>query len=147
MTDKFIAKETKPKPTSEELIQYEKSTGFRLPEDYKDFLLNLNAYTIKNKFLDVDEILHVIHFFYPFTDGNLSLQKTNEILKEMYEGKYIIIASDEGGNSFGISLNDETYGIVYYLKADSHHTEFRRELASSFSDMADKLSSTDSFWI
>jgi hypothetical protein len=91
----------------------------KLPNDYKDFLLNNNGVIIENGYFFVDELQQNISMgiFYGIDMENDTIEDIVRINKE-FEGdileRSLLIGSDDGGGWILIVCDGENDGIWYY---------------------------------
>jgi len=129
------------KPTKEEVENFEKEIGNRLPNPYREMILNTNPITVNNRNFETVENTFHIHYFIPFkTDGHFTLEDNYRNLKDFYENNFIGFAGDSGGWQFVISIeHNENYGKVYFCRMDSALDEALTFLADSFEEFLNRL--------
>jgi hypothetical protein len=116
--------------TLEEINNFENSISFKLPLDYKDFLLENNGAIAKYDCFKVKKVNNEGGIY----EQTESISRFNSLKELMYSNLtfdnhdltkiYLDIAECMGGNSYiYLSLNQETYGYVYWSET-THQEEF-----------------------
>jgi len=125
---------------SREIEEFESEYCFRIPVDYKRFLLEKNAISVKETLYKLDSREFWISDFYPFSkDYELSVQVVHAELGDFFENSYLAFANDAGGWQFVISLKDDDYGKVYFCRMDEELEDALTLLADNFTDFINGL--------
>jgi SMI1-KNR4 cell-wall len=137
-------------PGSEELVRkLESRVGARLPENYRQFLLQHNGgkpspgrFTIPR--LGVDGVVHVLFGVDRSRQLDI-LQWMRELQDDVPEG-FIPIGNDPGGNMILLDISDSSGGAspVYYWDCEhyypqTHHDVNTYLISPSFSEFIDSL--------
>lgn len=138
-----------PKVSESNVAEFEGRLGYRLPPDYREFLLNYNGGhpvvgTVKGR-EDRSDIPYQhgdsIHTFLmlPSNEGEVSpfqQLKTSEEIGWSLPKNLLPIADDAGGNCFAIDL-DSSGGLVRFIDHESSDEEIsqHRVMADSFLDL------------
>lgn len=149
-----------PKPTEIDLDNFEHTNKIKLPDNYRDFLINHNAYDVYDKAGEVAEILYKnldinislnIMFFLPFDiqkndEDQPSLQKTfqRNINHLGTQAKhYLPIACEEEDLLFaiGVKLGHENFGkiITFETFGNGNKEHSIRKVDESLEQFLDKL--------
>lgn len=130
-----------------ELIDFEKENNIKLPEDYRDFLLQYNGgepSPNKNDKLDI-----VVSYILGMHNGEYyaSLYKYIDVFKKKIPFGTFPIATDPFGNLFIMSLDKDGHGHIYFWDhegepehQDGHNTENCSFVAYSFTEFMAGLS-------
>lgn len=133
----------------EAIKNFEKSIGFSLPEDYKQFLIEYNGGTARVRYstFKVEELNENIPLDVLYGLGvekkQLDLQKVNdEYIDDMLPN--CIIIGDDPGAGMIVLINDDDYEGVYYWDHSFHFAQSSEEeniykVADSFKAFIDGL--------
>lgn len=122
-------------PTEKELQVFEHEIGFKLPEPYREFLLNTNAKFIREPHYSSQGEIYEINSFTTFGDGEWTLQDHYRNLKEHFENRYIAFAQDSGGWQYIISIEqNENYGKIYFCRMDEEIDKATTLIANTFEE-------------
>jgi len=129
-----------------ELGDFEKVNGIRLPDDYRDFLLETNGgrpNPNRNKMPDT-----IVTYVLGMHNGDYyaSLYKHIDMFKGRLPLSTFPIATDPFGNLFIMSLHSEGHGHIYFWDhegepeyQDGHYVDNCTFVAYSFSDFLNNL--------
>lgn len=133
----------------EDLLSFEQELGVKLPNDYRDYLIEYNGGEFEK---DVFEIIGdegnrtSIHIMYAMAEEPewASLQKVNEYFDgvDLKKEKFVSIASDPLGNQILLKLNKPNIGSIYFWDHEVPFREIKKILlkqASSFTEFINKL--------
>lgn len=133
----------------EAIKNFEKSIGFLLPDDYKQFLIKYNGGTSRVRYstFKVEELnenipLDVLYGI-DVEKKQLDLQKVNdEYIDDMLQN--CIIIGDDPGAGMIVLINDDDSEGVYYWDHSFHFAQSSEEkniykIADSFKDFIDIL--------
>ena len=120
---------------------FEDYLGFKLPQDYKEFLLSYNGGEVKNSICHVTDLNEdiLLDIFY-----GLSEQRVLDLKFWYNEHKYdlpensLIIACDPGGNKF-LLINNEIYywdHIQFFESSDDKENTYF--VADTFTEFTNK---------
>ena len=103
---------------SEEVLKLEKNFKIKLPEDYRNFLIQYNGGNIDDRYLyvkELDEYMLMGYFFgIGIEKGFSDINKINEEYDDDIPKKSLLIGTDEG-SGFLLLVNDgKNDGIWYY---------------------------------
>jgi len=139
-------------PTDLETIEtLEVQIGYKLPDDYKRFLLTTNGGAPVNRAIDVKENGEnsewLVRYFFGLHDGEFwaSLKKAIDTLEGRKPKQFIPIANDYGGNNFLLDLSEKNFGKVSFWNHESevekggNYYENIMPLFDSFSEFCSKL--------
>jgi hypothetical protein len=140
-------------PTSEErLATFEATHQFKLPPDYRRFLLNHNGgrprpgcvnFRYRNR-----ETACCVHYFYGLHDGAAwaQLERAAEICAGRMPDGFLPIGPDPGGNQFVLTTSGPDAGAIFFweheYEADEGEppsTENLWRLASSFDELLERM--------
>ena len=99
------------------LTAFESSYESELPEEFRDWLQQVNGGKPKRLWVDVPQIGFVkIHHVYGLHNGPdyLQIDSVNEIVSGNLNGGLVAFAEDEGGNQFSVSLRVTNFGSVVF---------------------------------
>jgi hypothetical protein len=148
-------REKNPPITQEEIEQFENKIGYKLPQDYKNFVLEQNGGNVIDRYRHKEEkppnsegiLCHKIVFddgeiFYaPFTkffalESTYLLDESSPSSQVNYDsefygnyGVHLFIGYDGDGNSTTISLNENDYGAVYRFDSFGNFDEPDKDCA------------------
>ena len=124
------------KPISEsQLKTLEEELKITLPDDYKRFLLEVNASIIKTyQFIVNDRDFYFGSFRPFFAEKGLTLKSFHMQMREHLGGEYFSFASDHSNQLFLISLKEKDYGKIYFYRFDLELEDGLILLANSFSE-------------
>lgn len=122
---------------------FEEKIGYKLPLEYRNFLLECNGEGLNNKTVYITD-LHsdiIIQNFFGIEIPNNDIYEWLKELKDDIKDKFLPIASDPGGNFL---LLDIEIGKVYYwdsarhfpVSSDSENTHL---VADSFSQLLNQF--------
>lgn len=128
-----------------DLQDFENANQFRLPEDYRDFLLRNNGgIPQKNR---LGKPATVVHWLYGMHNGPDWANFFHAL--QLYSGRlpswYIPIGCDDAGNLFLMSMYEENKGIVVFWdhegEVENAHQHFDNLIfvADSFSNFLERL--------
>ena len=107
------------------LSRHEDSWGFRLPDDYRRFLLQFNGGRPHPRYFEFKdhEGGSSVHSFLGFNeDYNRNLVKKLQMFKDRLPARFFPVAYDDGGNQICLSISGNDRGKVYFwdheLQAD-----------------------------
>ena len=151
-----VLEDTGPKPTKRDLAAFETSLGFKLSEDYREFLSKYNGGDpVVGDVRGRDDDPSV-----PYQHGD----SVNSFLKVAVDGKSIppdallrtsatrvpplpadalAIAEDAGGNAFVLTLGERRGEIRFVDHQSSEPFEKQRVMADSFSDLLQRFRSVE----
>lgn len=138
---------TFPLLTRTEVEQIESKLDVQLPDDYKNFLLTVNAENIKTSyFKGIESDLYFGYFLYQqldlkycMTTLNLNFAIAHKDESPILGKEYIWFACDHGGEPIYISVQEENVGAIYFLRSDCTFEEGAQKLANSFTHFLDIL--------
>ncbi len=105
----------KEKISNNELLEFEKSIGYILPESYKKFILKNNGGVPNKEYFEEIKV----SYFTPIKYGDNTVEKAYAMLKEILPKGYLPIANDVCGELICLDLSkSNTHGFVYYLADD-----------------------------
>lgn len=122
----------------------------KFPQEFVEYLKQYNDAELEPNYLDFGANACGIRYFYG-TSGHAycDIEWNYEIYKTRMPEKCIPIADEDCGNQICMSLAEDTYGKIYFWEHETMDTDDREEcqlgfddmyeLASSFSDLLDKL--------
>lgn len=133
--------------TNADISYIESKLGVLLPEDYKEFLMTVNAASLKTSyFKGIECDLYFSSFLhqqfdlpYSMLTLNTNFAKAHEDESPIMGKEYLWIATDHGGEPIYISLLEENRGAVYFLRGDLTFQEGARLLANSFTHFLEIL--------
>jgi len=137
--------------SSEEVSKLEKKFKIKLPEDYKNFLIQYNGGNVDDGYLyvkELDEYMLMGYFFgIGIERGFADIIKINEEFNDDIPKKSLLIGTDEG-EGFLLLVNDGiSNGIWYYdhiyffeKSTDDLNTYF---ICETFSDFIKMLETTE----
>lgn len=136
---------------AEDIENFEKLNGLKLPEDYKSLLLKDNGgKSNRRRFTTKDDVVtSSIMMFFPLseeTENNLQSSLDYYIKGRKLPSRFIPIGTDPADNIICMSIHGNDIGSVYHCH--TYHIEdeaeleakFIREIASSFTEFINKLS-------
>lgn len=144
------------KVSEQDVIEIENELGIKFPEDYKDFIIQMNGgipqedmlYDFYDEVSELENTSIIRRFFSLYVD-NLVLKNNLKVIYNTMKNEGIIsvdmlpIADDPAGNIISISLNDEDYGSIYYLNHEFEDVEtgylIKSKIAESFKSFIDCL--------
>lgn len=141
------------KISAEKISTVEKSLGIKFPEDYKEFIIHDNGgipekdmlYDFYDEVTGLENTSVIRRFFSICIDnGNIFKHNLIDICKTMREEGTITkdmipIADDPTGNPICISLNEDDYGVVYYLNHEYEDADTGYLVKSIISDSFKKF--------
>jgi hypothetical protein len=142
---------TNPKISEEELAEFEKSHNTKLPEDYRQFLLETNGGvpSLENAYIpyilyDGTDSFYTVEDFFGIKQADKSndltwvnwlLNQEDSTGRKTIPPNCLAIASIMGGHDYlGISFVPNTYGYIYVW--DNHNADYENawKVAESFSE-------------
>lgn len=140
----------------EDVVEVENSLGIKLPEDYKEFIIQMNGgtpdedmlYDFYDEVLELENTSIIREFFSLYADDTILKNNLKVIYNTMKNEKtipadMIPIADDPAGNIISLSLNRNDYGFIYYLNHEFEDVEtgylIKSKIANSFKDFIDCL--------
>ena len=135
---------------SEEVLKLEKTFRIKLPEDYRNFLIQSNGGDVTDGYLyvkELDEGMRMGYFFgIDIKEGFADINEINEEYDDDIPKKSLLIGMDEG-SGFILLVNDgKNNGIWYYdhtyffdQSSDDLNTYF---ICDTFSDFIKMLETT-----
>lgn len=126
----------KQEPVSENQVTLlEEELKISLPRDYRGFLKEVNAITIKTYQFEINNKVYYFSWFIPFKsiDG-ISLKSFNLQMNEHLKSEYFAFAFDHSNQLFLISLKEEEYGKIYFCILDLELEDGLIQLANSFNE-------------
>lgn len=125
----------------ESLSMFEKKLGARLPDSYRQFLLQFNGGKWSKKLFHISNEYgnSLIHHVYGIHDGpgHCQLDSAFERFKSIIEDCCLPIADDDGGNEICIGIHDKNRGKIYFW---DHETGALILMALTFDEFVDSLS-------
>jgi SMI1-KNR4 cell-wall len=137
LSDLQVSKGRRPVPTREEVRELERQIGAVLPEDYVEFLLQINGgHPLLDTFTSREGRTGDLNNFF-FLGEPDSTESLNWNLQNRPAslGSAVPFARDGGGNLFALDLMN---GAVLFWNHDTDGTRISR-LADSFSELIDGL--------
>lgn len=144
--------ENKGKPLSEsEITTWEKTQGFSLPADYRQFLLTVNGGRPTPDVFDIPGAgASTVHTFNSLHDNSpYDLDEDMQAYSGRLPSRMITVASDDCGNVLAMSVSGNDLGFIYFwdheLEADPHQGEDPESidnltmLTKSFQEFVDSL--------
>jgi len=133
-----------PSTTVNQISEFEKETGFELPDDYKNFLLENNGGVPENTLFSIPDCSEEALIGY-FLGINRPKEDLSFWLKEFHDDlpeSFIPIAFDAGGNAILMDLEDT--GTLYYWDYGRHFQQSTDDdntfwIANSFTDLLNDL--------
>ncbi len=133
-----------------EMSAFEKDLGVKLPEDYKDFMIESNGGMPEDDLLFdfMDEVTNqkntslIQEFFIVYTKDNDESDNLKNNCQELWDDQALSremfpFGQDPAGNFLCISLKKDDYGKVYYCSHEFEDAEtgylVQSEIAISFS--------------
>jgi len=123
---------SKQKLTEQEIIDFEEKIGKELPIDFKEFYFKNNGGLPSLEFF----LEYQIVYFNPIKYGEYILETAIEGLKDLLPVNSIPFASDGGGLPYYMSLEEDSYGHIFYLD----HTYEEILLTTSFTEFINGFS-------
>ncbi len=109
---KLILNLSEEKISNDELLEFEQSIGYKLPENYKEFILKNNGGVPNKEYFEEIKV----SYFTPIKYGENTVEKAYEMLKEILPNGYLPIANDVCGELICIDLKSgNTFGNIYYV--------------------------------
>ncbi|GAF61086.1 MULTISPECIES: SMI1/KNR4 family protein [unclassified Psychrobacter] len=134
------------------LKDFEQTIQYRLPEDYRKYLLNFNGAEPINTICNIseDEGITIIHGMLGIHDGPEYVQLESNFGDDNSTRKtgLLAFAYDEGGNNFCICLLPKQYGKVYFYDHESSYADDINTLikiADSFDCFIESLTSREEY--
>lgn len=116
-----------------ELLEFEQSIGYKLPESYKKFILKNKVGVPSNKYFSEFSIA----LFFSFKHGKMTIDKIYKEFNNLVPEGFIAIADEPGGDFICINLNSgQNYGNIYYI---SHDNDEPLLVAESFKEFFESL--------
>ena len=129
-----------PPASQNTILDFEKVTGFTLPDDYKKFLNKVNVISVRERIFRKDNTEFWLDVFYPLNKNyDLSLEFVYNHLDVFFGHKYLAFANDAGGWQYVLSLDEKDYGKVYFCRMDEELGEGFILLADSFEEFINGL--------
>jgi cell wall assembly regulator SMI1 len=133
-----------PFTTETKIADFEKKAGFKLPHDYKQFLLDHNGGVPENTLFDIPDCASaaLIGHFLGLERPKESISFwMNELSDDLPEG-FMPIGFDPGGNVILMDITDE--GTIYYWDSARHFPQSTDDdntfwIANSFTDLLKNL--------
>ena len=128
-----------PKISDADISELEERIDWRLPEEYRDFLLEFNGGRPEPDIADIKGLpggCSDVQFFfgiYPSEEA-YSIDWNLETLVERLDDGVLPIACDSGGSVYCLSLHAEDYGVVSYCDLQSVVADY--ETAPTFYPVA-----------
>ena len=131
-----------------EIPLIEKRLGFKLPSQYREFLLKNNGGTPRPDTVPYEgEYFDYVALFYAIRNNAYSndLFRNIEEYKKYILSHYLPIAESPGGDVYCISLKSEDYGSIYYWDHEEANydgdpwEENMIKLANSLTDFLESL--------
>ena len=129
-------------------MNFEKSLGITLPDDYKQFLLQNNGgYPSEELVFTLDDSQSVLSHFYTLglpTDDILSLEECLKqfVVTRRIESNYLPIADDAFGNQLCLRLSGREHGQVYFWDHEANEGKMTK-IADSFTSFCQSLKVLD----
>jgi len=124
----------------DEIRIFETKMGVELPEYFKFFLADQNPFVVSEKNYIKGNRSFEVHHFYPLhADAELSLMMVNSVLKDHFNGSFVVFADDSGGWLYILSVRKEDYGKVYFCRMDEELENALTLLADSFEEFINGL--------
>ena len=135
-----ILKEGFDSVTIEEIEKFQKKIGYKLPQDYKDFILLYNGCYTGYEVYKYERINYwdgdlekKESYLSRFISINFTIGLFDDEENERPDRKYLNIAECSSGNpKIYLSLNKKTYGNIYYN--DFPHEGYYYKIADNFTD-------------
>ncbi|MCB0515658.1 MAG: SMI1/KNR4 family protein, partial [Bacteroidetes bacterium] len=113
------------------LFEFEKEFNLKLPESYRNVILEYNGGSPEKKYINGTDIL-----FLPIKYGNYNINKIIRLSINFLPKGFFPFGEDLVGATFCISLNKEDYEIIYLVD----ETGEIKLVAESFEDFMNELS-------
>jgi len=137
----------------EKLDEFEQTHGFKLPDDYRSFLLEFNGGYPIPEIIDFIQYgksqSDIVNYLCGIHNGEYwaSLEWHINILKNRVPSGFIPIGDDPGGNAYLLGVVDEHFGKVYFWDHENEAEIFDKEpdfknmsfIANSFTEFINKL--------
>ncbi|MFF2484326.1 SMI1/KNR4 family protein [Paenibacillus sp. NPDC058071] len=109
----------------EQVESFEMTNSIKLPNLYKDFLLEYNGGRVEpNVFrISSDEGESALNVFYGIGNMNNNLEKKIGFFEEILEIGFIPIARDSGGNQICLGIREEFYDQIFFWTQDEEYDE------------------------
>jgi len=120
---------TEQKLTIEELQDFENKLDTKLPESYKEFILENNGGIPEKRYFGDYAISRFFSIKYGEDGGKIEYVK--RVLGNAIPKEFLPMADDEGGWLFCLSLAEDTYGQIYFCPLDRNEVEL---IANSFEE-------------
>jgi hypothetical protein len=145
-----LAHDFKEKPTHEEILYFARENDLVLPEDYVDFLLDINGGHVD----DIEISGHVVSRFFVFSNPLVNVCIINR--RHVFEGRmpkgFLPVADDPFGNLFLMDVRKlPKNGTIYFWNHDLEGEEDEQPyfdnmevLCESFSKFLDILEQAES---
>ncbi len=140
-------KQSRSRITDPQIALLEQELGSRLPDDYKQFLLNTNGGVPEPNEFDVPATStgSGVNIFYGSLakahDGDLVYEQI--LLKDRLPDRLVAIADAEGGNRVCLSSRPEDFGVVFFwdheLESETDQSAPLSRLSSSFAELFSSL--------
>jgi hypothetical protein len=117
----MILSDTEKSITPEYIIDFEKEITSKLPESFISHYLMHNGGFPNADRIKGEQKIFSIDGFIPIKYGILTIEKLIiDLHTELPEGNFVPFANDEAGNLFILSLNNQDYGHIYLLTAETN---------------------------
>jgi hypothetical protein len=134
------------KITLDELKTFETFIRMKLPEDYRQHMLNFNGGEIEE-----DNVEHKnykeggrgISYFYPIKYGYDTMEEVFEDLNGVIPEGYLTIGKSDNGGYILISLNTDSYGKTVLMYSDGDIENLSDSFTQLLNDMVVKGKKTD----
>lgn len=113
------------RPTTEdEVSEFEDKLGYRLPQEYRRFLLQYNGGKPHNRVFDMPALSDIdeVRYFY-----GINVDRLYDLchMREIYHGRVphtlLPVAGDPLGNQICVSLSADDLGAIYFWDHEMEH--------------------------
>lgn len=131
-----------PKDGNANIDQLEIDLKFKLPTEYRDFVLEFNGgKPIPNKFkISESQEESRVSFFYGIsTDKDFNILRNFALFENVYMEKYLPIGEDPGGDLICLDVSGENEGKIYFWDHEVAPPNNLYLVANSFTEFLEKL--------